>query len=98
MLVGLLLGAVMAFISVTLKAEQGISGIGMYLFGLGFSELLYQVYLGTPTSVSGFPPVSIPVLSGIPLIGSVFFPASLVGVCGFRSCADFDVLIAPPSA
>jgi len=28
-------------ISVTLKAEQGISGIGVYLFGLGFSDLLF---------------------------------------------------------
>src|SRR5215207_7128316 len=32
MLVGGLMGLAMAFISVTLKAEQGISGIGIYLF------------------------------------------------------------------
>src|SRR5262245_12592780 len=34
-LTGGLMGLGMAFISVTLKAEQGISGIGLYLFGLG---------------------------------------------------------------
>jgi len=54
-LVGLLMGVAMAFISVTLQAEQGISGIGVYLFGLGMSELLFQKTLGTVETVSGFP-------------------------------------------
>src|SRR5512138_3346380 len=53
-LVGGLMGLAMAFISVTLKAEQGISGIGIYLFGLGMSDLLFQKTLGTVESVSGF--------------------------------------------
>lgn len=42
----------MAFVSVTLKAEQGISGIGLYLFGLGMSELLFQKWVGTPQLVT----------------------------------------------
>jgi simple sugar transport system permease protein len=33
----------MSLISVTLKAEQGISGIGLYMFGLGMSSLLFNV-------------------------------------------------------
>ena len=41
-LIGVLMGLLMAFISVTLKAEQGISGIGLYMFGLGLSSLLFQ--------------------------------------------------------
>ncbi len=41
-IVGGIMGLAMAFISVTLKAEQGISGIGVYLFGLGMSDLLFQ--------------------------------------------------------
>lgn len=57
LLIGLLMGLAMAFISVTLKAEQGISGIGLYLFGLGMSDLLFQKWVGTPKSVSGFPPI-----------------------------------------
>src|SRR5512141_2916240 len=43
MIVGGVMGLAMAFISVTLKAEQGISGIGVYLFGLGLSDLLFRV-------------------------------------------------------
>jgi simple sugar transport system permease protein len=54
MAVGLLMGLGMAFISVTLKAEQGISGIGVYLFGLGLSDLLYQKTVGAVKSVDGF--------------------------------------------
>lgn len=72
-LVGGLMGLAMGFISVTLKAEQGISGIGIFLFGLGMSELLFQQWIGTPRTVSGFPDVYIPILSDIPIIGEIFF-------------------------
>ena len=55
MLVGIGVGAraglVTAVVSVTLKAEQGISGIGVYLFGLGLTDLLFQKLVGTPVPV-----------------------------------------------
>jgi len=72
-LVGLLMGVAMAFISVTLQAEQGISGIGVYLFGLGMSELLFQKTLGTVETVRGFPAFKIPLLGDLPLVGGIFF-------------------------
>ena len=31
-----------------MHAEQGISGIGIFLFGLGFTDLLFQRWVGTP--------------------------------------------------
>jgi simple sugar transport system permease protein len=73
MLVGALMGLAMGVISVTLQAEQGISGIGVYLFGLGMSDLLFQKMLGTVETVKGFPPLNIPVLSDLPVIGEIFF-------------------------
>jgi simple sugar transport system permease protein len=72
-LVGGLMGLAMAFFSVTLKAQQGISGIGLYIFGLGMSDLLFQKTLGTVETVTGFPPVPIPLLSELPVLGPVFF-------------------------
>ncbi len=60
--VGGVMGLAMAFISVTLQAEQGISGIGVYLFGLGLSDLLFQKMLGTVETVKGFPTLRIPAL------------------------------------
>ncbi len=75
--VGLLMGLLMSFISVTLKAEQGISGIGLYMFGLGLSSLLFKVLFGTVKTIEGFQPVPIPLLGSIPVIGEVFFNQSL---------------------
>lgn len=71
--VGGIMGFLMAFISVTLKAEQGISGIGLYLFGLGLSDLLFRVTIGTPKTVNGFPNLTVPVLSDLPVLGPIFF-------------------------
>jgi general nucleoside transport system permease protein len=71
--VGVLLGLVNAFVSVTLKAEQGISGIGFYLFGLGMSELLFQVTLGTVETVGGFPLLRLPLLGSLPVVGDLLF-------------------------
>jgi len=82
-IVGLVLGLAMAFVSVTLKAEQGISGIGLYLFGLGMSELLFQKWVGTPQSVSGFPRIYFPLLTDIPVIGQIFFNHNLLVYVAF---------------
>jgi len=76
-LVGLLMGLLMSFISVTLKAEQGISGIGLYMFGLGLSSLLFETTIGTVKTVNGFQPVNIPWLGNIPVIGPILFQNSI---------------------
>ena len=76
--VGAAMGLAMAVISVTLKAEQGISGIGVYLFGLGMSDLLFQKTLGTVETVRGFRPVPIPFLADLPVIGPALFQHNLL--------------------
>lgn len=78
LLVGALMGLAMAFVTVNLHAEQGISGIGFYLFGLGMSDLLFQKLLGTVETVSGFPALRIPILGDIPILGEIFFRQSLL--------------------
>jgi simple sugar transport system permease protein len=83
--VGLILGLASAVIAVTLKAEQGISGIGIYLFGLGMSDLLFQKLVGTPIPIDTFPKVEIPGLSSIPLVGEMFFQHSLVVYLAFAA-------------
>ena len=77
-IVGLLMGLLMSVISVSLKAEQGISGIGLYIFGLGLSSLLFRVTIGTVKTVEGFKPIQIPVLSDLPVVGEIFFKYSIV--------------------
>lgn len=78
LVVGALMGLLMALVSVTMGAEQGISGIGLYLFGLGLSSLLFKTMIGSVESVSGFSTLNIPVLSNIPIIGPIFFDHSVV--------------------
>ena len=78
MLVGAIMGLAMAFVTVNLHAQQGISGIGFYLFGLGMSDLLFQKMLGTVETVKGFPRIQIPVLSDIPGLGQIFFSQNLM--------------------
>ncbi len=75
--IGLLMGLLMSFISVTLKAEQGISGIGLYMLGLGMSSLLFKITIGTVKTINGFQPVKIPVLGDLPVIGPILFRHSL---------------------
>ncbi len=88
---GLLMGLIMAVVSVSLKAEQGISGIGLYLFGLGVSSLLFKTMLGTVEGVNGFHEMqfcvaNVPLLNidstfcmkDIPVVGPIFFDHSVL--------------------
>lgn len=81
--VGALMGLAMAFVTVNLHAQQGISGIGFYLFGLGMSNLLFQLLVGTVETVSGFQKIDIPVLFNIPFIGSIFFSQNILVYLAF---------------
>ncbi|WP_345102804.1 ABC transporter permease [Candidatus Villigracilis vicinus] len=76
--VGAAMGLAMAFVTVNLHAQQGISGIGFYLFGLGMSELLFQRLMGTVETVQGFPKLYFPVLSEIPGIGEILFNQNIL--------------------
>jgi simple sugar transport system permease protein len=76
--VGVLMGLLMALVSVTLQAEQGISGIGLYLFGLGLSSLLFKTTMGGAQSITGFQPLKIPLLGDLPLLGEVLFNHNLL--------------------
>lgn len=84
-LVGALMGVLTAVISVTLKAEQGISGIGIYLFGLGLSDLLFLVMVGTPKAIDGVPRLDIPGLSTLPALGPILFSQNFL-VYGAFAC------------
>ncbi|MBW6466977.1 MAG: ABC transporter permease [Brevefilum sp.] len=81
--VGALMGLAMAFVTINLHAKQGISGIGFYLFGLGMSNLLFQLLVGTVETVSGFPRIEIPLLSSIPWVGNIFFNQNILVYIAF---------------
>ncbi|MFH2129904.1 MAG: ABC transporter permease [bacterium] len=80
---GLIIGLFYAAITINLRAEQGVSGIGIYLFGLGMSDLLFQKLVGTPRPILPFMPLEIPLLSGLPIIGEMLFQHSLIVYIAF---------------
>ncbi len=87
-LVGLLMGLAMAVISVTFKAEQGISGIGLFLFGLGLSELLFKTTVRGIALVEGFRELKIPALEQsssalLRAIDKIFFSYEIVVYLAF---------------
>lgn len=73
---GALLGVIMSFWSITLKTEQVINGILLYMIAYGLSSLLYKTWfmkLPEPPRVAGFPSISVPFLSHIPVVGGPLF-------------------------
>lgn len=82
-LMGGLLGLAMAVVSVTFRAEQGISGIGFTLFGLGLSSLLFRSLAGGVITADGFPSIFIPVISDLPVIGPMLFRHNMLVYVAF---------------
>jgi simple sugar transport system permease protein len=82
MLSGALMGLILCVVSITYQAEQGISGIGLYMFGLGASSLLFKTMLGTVEGVQGFPELRFCLgsfcLAEVPVLGDIFFSHSLM--------------------
>ena len=83
MAVGVASGLATAFISVTLRAEQGISGIGVYLFALGLTSLLFLKLVGTPLPIDQPGKIEIPFLSDLPFLGKTLFQQDLLVYIAF---------------
>ena len=83
MVVGGVMGIAYGVVTLALKAEQGISGIGIFIFGLGLSDLLFQKQVGTPTPIDGLGDVAVPLLGDLPLVGEVLFHQNILVYVAF---------------
>lgn len=75
-LAGALGGLIFAFLTVTLRANQVVTGLTIATFGAGFSSLMGKSLVGqtTPEQVKTFfNEYSVPLLSDIPVLGPIFF-------------------------
>ncbi len=70
LVVGALLGLLHAFLTVSLRANQIVSGLAMTLFGTGLSATLGQSVAGAPL-VGSAPIVNLNFLDGLPVVGPV---------------------------
>jgi simple sugar transport system permease protein len=74
--VGMLLGFLMALLSVNLGLSQHVSGLGITLFATGLAMFIYRLHFGSPTVppvIQPFKQVALPVLSKIAVIGPGLF-------------------------
>ena len=83
MLVGGGMALIHAFLTISLRADQVVSGLALTLFGTGLSSFLGQRLGPDGTPLVGligprFRSVSVPVLSDIPVIGPIFFNQDLL--------------------
>ena len=69
-LTGAAMGALLAFMAVTLKMDQIIAGTVINILAIGLTGYFYTPGL---TTLGKFQPIAIPILSEIPLIGPVLF-------------------------
>ncbi len=83
LLSGVVMGVIYAVITVVFHATQGISGIGIFLFGLGFSDLFFRRQVGTPLPAPKLPKVEIPLLSDLPFVGEALFSHNLLTYAAF---------------
>lgn len=83
---GALIGLLMAFISISLKQDQILSGLGIYFLGLGLSGFVYEALfsqIGSTIRIEGLPKILIPLLSTIPVLGSSLFSQDIIEYMAF---------------
>jgi general nucleoside transport system permease protein len=77
MLIGIMLAGIHAFMVLVLRIDQFVSGIGMVIFGLGFSSFTARLTIGAkPTSIQGLASLDLGAISHIPVIGPILFAQS----------------------
>lgn len=77
MLVGGLLSLIHALLTITLQANQVVSGLALTLFGSGLSSFLGQRLVGLPAPAS-FGKLAIPLLADLPIVGPILFRQDLL--------------------
>jgi simple sugar transport system permease protein len=71
-----IMATLMAFLSVNLRTNQLVAGLAIWLLGVGLTALLYRLIFGVVTiapRINEILPIDIPIISHIPVVGSIFF-------------------------
>ena len=84
LIVGMIAGGlgalIFAFLTVTLRANQTVTGLALTIFGTGVANFLGKKYVGqiVPENVKQFfAAKKLPILGDIPFLGNIFFNQSI---------------------
>jgi len=94
-LMGAALGAIFAFLVVTLGVQQHIAGISITFFSMNLSYFFHRVLIGSPLVEPTVPPTStihIPIIGNLPIIGSIF-KQNLYTYIGVYALAPIAIII-----
>ena len=92
---GALMAAVHAWVSITLRLDQIVSGIAMIVLGIGLSSYGFRVTLGTgePVAVPSFTRLDLGPLSELPWIGPALLGHQFLVYAGFLMAALLFVFL-----
>jgi len=80
-LAGMVIALLFAFITITIKIDQIVSGIAINMLAVGLTSFLYRALFGittVPIKVDAFSVYKIPILSDIPIIGPILFTQTVL--------------------
>jgi len=86
LLAGAIGAAMFAFLTVSLRANQVVTGLTLTIFGAGFAGLVGRDVVGMPLAIGirdSFNTIPIPLLSDIPFIGKPLFDQDILVYGGF---------------
>jgi len=76
MMAGGILSLLLAYFAISMRANQIVVGLGIFVLGLGLSPLSYRLAVGvvqSPPQIKTLTEVPIPLLGSIPYVGEVLF-------------------------
>lgn len=95
-LVGAAGALIYAILTITMRANQVVSGLALTIFGTGFSGYIGSNLIGQklPENITAFfRPIAIPLLSDIPLIGHAFFHQDFFVYISYLICIILTVYL-----
>ena len=78
---GSLMALLYAFVTVTLKQQQVVTGTAMNILAVGICAFFQRVLFGVPTTplqIETLPKITLPLLSKIPFLGEIFFNQNIL--------------------
>ena len=81
MICGVLMNMIYGFLTITLKANQSVTGLTLATFGVGLANTLGRPYanVAIPANVINFfAPIKLPLLGDIPYVGPILFQQSIL--------------------
>ena len=81
MVLGSLMALLYAYVTVTLRQQQVVTGTALNILAVGICSFFQRVIFGVPTTplqIDTLPKIAIPLLSKIPVIGEIFFHQNIL--------------------